>query len=167
MIDVTNVNMIRFVQKVYEFSQPQGLGILHFQPGEITEKEAKSFIKDNGEIALDYVKGRACKMFVTKQNDGLFIRNSWYDHTDSQLFELLDSVGIKNIVKKQQHGGACNCSDCRKERGEGPYDIMKDFKQTNKSSFIVHKDAYSSPHKRMEYPMREDQRLAEPRDNDK
>jgi len=118
MIDVTGVDIIKFIQKVYELSQPQGLGLLHFRSGDLTEEDAKSFIRDDGEVHLDYVKGRSCKMNVTKEDGKLLIRNSWYDHTDSQLSELLEFVGIKNAAKTQ-HGSACNCGDCREKRGGG------------------------------------------------
>jgi hypothetical protein len=32
-IDITGVDMVEFVKKVYELSLPQGMGFLHYQEG--------------------------------------------------------------------------------------------------------------------------------------
>ena len=91
MIDITGTDLIKFVKKVYELSQPQGLGFLHYQEGGLSDEEAKTLIKENGNyvVNMDYVKGRACKMIVFRKNNKLLIQDSWYDHTDNQLKELL------------------------------------------------------------------------------
>jgi len=131
MIDVTDVNMVKFVQKVYELSQPQGMGMLHYQSGGLTSAEATELINADGTVNLDYVKGRACKMYTRKKEGRLVIDDKWYDHTNEQLAELLEHVGLSMTpgTRTDEHGAACNCADCRDKRGEGPYNPMDTFKQ--------------------------------------
>jgi len=104
MIDIGSVDLIKFVQKVYDLSQPQGLGHLHFEEGKLSDEEAKEILdefKKPGHIPsdvilhMDYVKGRACKMVVwTRANGTIYMRDSWFDHTDKQLDELLSEFSI-------------------------------------------------------------------------
>ncbi len=95
MIEITRIDLVKFVQKVYDLSMPQGLGYLHFQDGQLESEEAERIIdawKDNKRMAvdMDYIKGRSCKMHVHKEGKKLWIQSSWYDHTESQLKELLE-----------------------------------------------------------------------------
>jgi len=119
-IEITGVDLVEFTKKVYELSVPQGLGILHFTDSLLTTDEANNLInifkKDNRiALNLDYVHGRACKMVVFKKEGKLFIRSSWYDHTNAQLKQLLDTFNI-NMSVTWEHGIACNCTDCRRNR---------------------------------------------------
>lgn len=118
-IEITGINLHEFAKKVYELSMPQGLGFLHFQEGGLDDDFVKKLfpIVENNRIALDldYVKGRACKMIVFKENDKLYIRDSWYDHTNTQLQLLLEHFNIK-LNQTIEHGIACNCSDCQYTR---------------------------------------------------
>jgi len=124
MNKITGVDLVKFAQKVYELSRPQGAGFMHFTLEPLSEEDAKSMMIKNpfpgdGQciMTMDYVKGRACKMQVFKTGEDLFIGDSWYDHTDNQLAELLEAF---NIIPPQfgEHGCACNCVVCRNKRGE-------------------------------------------------
>lgn len=120
MIDVTGIDLVEFAKKVYELSVPQGMGILHFTPSPLTDEVAKSIIalsKDDKRIALsmDYVRGRACKMHVRREDGKLTISDTWYDHTDRIYQQLLDHFNIQKPAEKE-HGCACNCIDCQHER---------------------------------------------------
>jgi hypothetical protein len=118
MIDITGVDLIKFVQKVYELSVPQGLGFLHFQPGGLSTEDAKCYINETGPDAvnMDYVHGRACKMFARREKDGkIVIGNSWYDHRDDQLEQLLAAFHLVRLFG-YEHSCACNCTDCQKKR---------------------------------------------------
>jgi len=119
MIDVTNVDMVKMIKKVYELSVPQGLGFIHFEAGDsLTDEEAKSFIKKDGTVEMDYVKGRACKFGAYRSlgKEPVIINDSWYDHTDEQFKELLEHVGLTYPGSKE-HGCACNCQNCQEKRG--------------------------------------------------
>ena len=116
MIDITGVDLAKFVQKVYELSAPQGLGFLHFKAEPLSEEDTKSIaeqpLRGSVRLNMDYVYGRACKMVVWEKDGKLQIRDSWYDHTDDQFRELLEEFGI-TLKTTGEHGCACNCKDCR------------------------------------------------------
>lgn len=97
MIDITGTDLVKFAQEVYALSQPQGLGIVHYRAGELDAETARRLVDEGkGRIALsmDYVRGRACKMTVYKQDGRLEIRERWFDHSDEQLTELLRRCNI-------------------------------------------------------------------------
>jgi len=109
MINVTGVDITKLVCAVYDLSQPQGMGMLHFKPGPLPIEDAEDIIK-RGEksnysdgsltpiIYMDYVMGRSCKFTLYRDKDGgLFIKKYWYDHTEEQLHTLLQKVGIANV----------------------------------------------------------------------
>jgi hypothetical protein len=116
MIDITGVDLVKFAQKVYELSSPQGLGFMHFTPEPLSDEEAKELVDLNKDskypLSMDYVYGRACKMTVFAEEGKLEIHDSWYDHTDKQFKDLLSEFGIKLDLHKK-HSPACNCIDCR------------------------------------------------------
>lgn len=122
MIEITGVNLIKFIRKVYELSIPQGIGILHYKEGILSNEEVISLLHPLNPIIIDmdYVKGRACKMQVFKIKENLFIRDNWYDHTNEQLRELLKHA-LPNDVKFQvldcqEHSVVCECIDCQVKR---------------------------------------------------
>lgn len=114
MIEITGVDLVKFAQKAYELSVPQGLGFMHFTPRPLDESEAKEMICMEGRcpLSMDYVHGRACKLTVFKEDNKLFVPPSWYDHTDEQFRNLLEAFGIK-LEKAGEHGCACNCVKCQ------------------------------------------------------
>ena len=98
-IEVTGVDLRELVRAAYDLSRPQGLGFLHFQQGSLTDEEVDALVKPppygRTLVSLDYVKGRACKFAVWADENGKrWIRGDWYDHTDADLSELLERVGI-------------------------------------------------------------------------
>jgi len=118
MIDITGVDLVKFVQRVYDLSSPQGMGFMYFTPEPLSVEEAREIIDSfkNDEsvaVSLDYIKGRSCKMHVFKEGGKLQIHDNWYDHTDQQLKDLLSSTGVS--IKSDpicEHGFCCNCNDC-------------------------------------------------------
>lgn len=99
MIKITGVDLVRFVQKVYDLSKPQGLGFMHYEKGGMSEQDAKAIAdtaRPEGRIVLsmDYIRGRACKMTVFREGNDLYIPNDWFDHNKDQLDHLLNHVGI-------------------------------------------------------------------------
>ena len=97
-LDVTGVDLRKLIREVYNLSVPQGLGHLHYTPEGLSDDEVNQILSNTGythlAVAMDYVKGRACKMNVYKEDDRLYIPDKWFDHTDEQLVELLKRVGI-------------------------------------------------------------------------
>jgi len=125
-IDVTGIDLIKFIKEVYKLSIPAGLGWLHFTEGELTSEEAKEISdiwKNDKQFALemDYIGGRACKMIVFRIKNKLYIRSPWFDHTDIQLKKLLKTVWPKDKpfpeLKEEEHGISCHCVHCQSKRG--------------------------------------------------
>ena len=97
MIDITGVDLVELTKAAYRLSAPQGLGFLHAKDGELSDEEAQRLIQDDPYMPLrmDYVHGRACKLGVYKIKERLYIYDMWYDHTDDDLEELLEAVGVE------------------------------------------------------------------------
>jgi hypothetical protein len=113
MIEITGVDLVELVQRVYTMSQPVGLGVLHYTPKPLSRCEAEEYIISDGTIVinLDYVRGRCCKFSVRSEDNKLYTERAWYDHTDNELKYLLGSFGIR-IKEFADHYGSCNCIDC-------------------------------------------------------
>lgn len=116
MIDITGVDLVKFAQKVYELSAPKGLGFLQYTSGGLSADDAAAMISDGkNPLSMDYVGGRCCKMNVFREGDRLMIRDSWFDHTDEQLKQLLSFFGI-TAPGGAVHGFSCECSACATKR---------------------------------------------------
>ena len=44
MIDITEIDLVEFVKRVYDLSKPQGLGFLHYEAGQLSTDEAKKIV---------------------------------------------------------------------------------------------------------------------------
>jgi len=129
-VEITDVDLVEFVKKVYELSNPQGLGALHFQMGYLSDEDAKKIVEyGKGGVHMDYVHGRACKMNVFKEDDKLFIGTPWHDHTEGQLKSLLEHFNI-SYEPEGDHNPSCNCDECRAKIGKEPQDAMGDLMKT-------------------------------------
>jgi hypothetical protein len=116
-IEITGVDLKAFAKKVYELSQPRGLGFLHFKPGPLSDDEVRPLLSD-GHTALnmDYVKGRGCKMHVFRDAGKLFITSPWFDHTDEELHKLLTECGMTAPPAQKPHVVSCECDNCNQRR---------------------------------------------------
>ena len=103
MIDVTEAPLGTLIRSAYTMSTPRGLGFLHATADELSEGEINSIQSacERSTIyaaCMDYVRGRACKFEVLKRDGRLYVKNRWYDHSDNQLYALLETVGIDRSV---------------------------------------------------------------------
>jgi hypothetical protein len=95
IVRIPHFLLVEFIQKAYDLSQPQGMGLLHFRPGSLSQDEALQIIHkgDGRTIHMDYVHGRAVKLTIPHDIGGHYIKfrdtNPWYDHTPQQFNELL------------------------------------------------------------------------------
>lgn len=103
MIDITGVDLKELVKKAYELSNPQGMGYIHFREGPLSDADAQAILdiqqpSYGAILSMDYVKGRSVKLTVFQQDDKLYVRNDWFDHSEDQLKELLRylNVGERN-----------------------------------------------------------------------
>ena len=97
MIEITGVDLKKFVQEVYKLSRPQGMGYLHYKDGDLPENQVAEILARGDKskqfaVSMDYVLGRACKMTVHRQGDKLFINDGWFDHDPSDLQTLLSRI---------------------------------------------------------------------------
>ncbi len=126
-VDITGVMLPKFVKEVYIRSGAQGLGVLHYKPEGLTNDEVNEILDvtqfGSTILSLDYIHGRACKMTVFKENDGIYINYPWYDHTHEAFVGLLKAVWPKGkpfpVLKPNPHNPSCNCIECRNKRAEG------------------------------------------------
>ena len=96
-IDVSKLDLLEIVKAAYDLSKPIGMGFIHYTPEPLTNEEAASLIDLTSSIvvALDYVKGRCVKFTVFKHNNKFYINDKWYDHTESDLQELLERASTE------------------------------------------------------------------------
>lgn len=101
MIDITGCDMRALVKAAYDLSRPQGMGMLHFQPGQMQDEDADLLLagafRPTGYNALylDYVKGRAVKLNVYRdvENGNLYVYRDWYDHSPTDMNLLMAAIG--------------------------------------------------------------------------
>lgn len=98
-IDITGIDLRKFVSEVYNISNPVGMGFLQYMDGEIPEETLNRIVEQGNNntmlaIHMDYVHGRQCKMTVFKSGDQLRAPDFWYDHTEAEYVELLKRCGI-------------------------------------------------------------------------
>lgn len=98
MVEVPQDKLIALIKGAYERSHAIGLGYLQPHEKSLSDEDAEALIEKTGRVAvsLDYVNGRQCKFNVWRDEDGKLWTNkdAWYDHSSSQLADLLSSVGI-------------------------------------------------------------------------
>ena len=63
MIDITGLDKAVILAALYNAAKPQGLGVLHYTPDDMTRAEAAKIVA-NTELQLyfDYIKGRVLKV---------------------------------------------------------------------------------------------------------
>lgn len=93
MIEVTSIDLKELIKAAYKLSRPQGMGFVHFEEGELDKDSINKIIdKTNNDycaLSMDYVKGRAVKLTVFKEDGKLFIPNRWFDHSEEDLINLI------------------------------------------------------------------------------
>lgn len=99
MIKVTGASLTELVKAAYDLSLPQGMGFAHYEPGPMSDERAQAIVGRHAAdsriaVSMDYVNGRAVKMTVFRTGGDLWIRKDWFDHSDMQLAELLDRIGV-------------------------------------------------------------------------
>lgn len=61
MIDLKNKDKAEVLAKLYNASQPLGMGIFHFDSSDMTIERARELL-DSGRTYFDYLKGRVMKI---------------------------------------------------------------------------------------------------------
>lgn len=63
MVDISNLSKGKVLAALYNASHPQGMGILHFNPAQMTEEEANGLLQQ--QTYFDYLMGRVMKVEIT------------------------------------------------------------------------------------------------------
>jgi hypothetical protein len=72
MISIEGLNKAQVLAALYNASKPLGMGIIHFDPKDMTEEEAQKEIDIRLEfdsIYFDYLKGRVMKVDLTSDSE--------------------------------------------------------------------------------------------------
>jgi hypothetical protein len=65
-IDISEINKAELLKALYDHSQPQGMGILHYDPRPMTLEEADELTSgDDVCLYFDYLKGRVMKVDIS------------------------------------------------------------------------------------------------------
>lgn len=101
-IEITGANIRDAIKSAYRNSRPQGLGMLHFVPGDLDEETVeliasrpRDLVHGVSMVHMDYVHGRAVKMTIYTKDDKMYIAERWYDHNDTQLQTFLAEIKAK------------------------------------------------------------------------
>lgn len=100
MIDITGIPLTEVAKAAYDLSRPQGMGFLHYQEGSLSDEDAAKLVNEDHRscpLEMDYVRGRAVKLTVFRKDGKLLILNKWFDHSESDLEELLSRIGVKSV----------------------------------------------------------------------
>lgn len=105
LVQVTGCDLVVLLKAAFRLSRHQGLGILEcVLPGanELTTEEAKNIIEHTSNVIylldVDYIKGKAVKLQVFRQNKNdqdWWIDSRWFDHQPAQFTKLMESIGLR------------------------------------------------------------------------
>lgn len=85
-LDISKLNKAEVLASLYNNSKPQGLGILHFEPEDMTKKEAEEIIKS--QTYFDYFKGIVMKVDLSG------------DTLDPRLYDRDNGIGAAERALK-------------------------------------------------------------------
>jgi hypothetical protein len=94
-IDITGLDKAEVLAALYNASRPQGLGVLHYRPGDMSVDDArKLLVPIRGRFYFDYVGGRPLKVDINERelDVTLYDRNNGDGAAVSALQHLLSSV---------------------------------------------------------------------------
>jgi len=88
MIDIRGLDKAEVLKALYNASHPQGMGMLQFSPGPLTDDEVKKCMAHG--TYFDYVKGRVMKVEIG--GDDLDPRLYDRDNGDGAAFRALEEL---------------------------------------------------------------------------
>lgn len=123
--------VLRAIAKAsFALAQPVGMGFIHFNENHVlTNEEADSFISESFDgqkiivLEMDYVKGRQCKTYVRKIEDGHFVLlNNVYERDRGLPETMLQKAkeileGIEKPISRDEMYKGESLTLCLKEYG--------------------------------------------------
>jgi hypothetical protein len=88
-MDISKLSKAKVLAALYNRAKPLGMGLLHYQPEDMTIEEAQSIL-DSGETYFDYVKGRVMKIDLSSNNlrTELYNRDNGENAAENVIFSL-------------------------------------------------------------------------------
>lgn len=90
MISIKGISKAKVLAALYNRARFQGMGILHYDPTDMTEEEAQKLL-DSGQTYFDYLKGRVMKVDLK----GDWLNPMLYDRDNglgAAEFAILDAL---------------------------------------------------------------------------
>lgn len=108
MVEIPTDKIREAVKFAYSRSRAQGMGVLHFTPGDLPDEDVDAILGRTAGavevvVSMDYVKGRACKFHVYSDRGDpprYFTNPRWFDHSDGDLVDLLNELGVEEPEAK-------------------------------------------------------------------
>lgn len=90
------------VKAAFSASRPQGLGMLHHRPDDLTEAELDTVMaiyRRDGTIRIDYLRGRSMKfdLFYDAETADFYFDLDWYDHGRHAAEQLMRNVDLPDV----------------------------------------------------------------------
>jgi len=134
--------VLRAIAKAsFALAQPVGMGLTHFRGNHIlTNEEADSFISESFDgqqiivLEMDYVKGRQCKTYIRKIEDGHFVLlNNVYERDrglpESMLKKAKEILeGVEKPISRDEMYKGKSLTLCLKEYGYNRFPAESDWK---------------------------------------
>lgn len=105
MVSIKGLSKAAVLAALYNHSHAQGLGVLQFDPAEMTESEAADILRNRGErLYFNYLKGRVIKVSLasdTEFDESLYDRDNGYGAAQ----RAVDSITQNSETKHKPEWG--------------------------------------------------------------
>lgn len=93
MIDISKLDKADVLRVLYNNARPQGMGYLHFVPGDMSKEEARLIIK-SGQTYFDYLKGRVMKVNLSGStfDPWLYDRDNGYEAAANAIADITEEL---------------------------------------------------------------------------
>ncbi len=98
MVDIPLNSTAAALAALYNASQPQGMGILHYTPEDMTEAEAAEILSKSDDKYADYIKGRIIKTDFSGGQTSLRLFDR--DIGDGAGYKALVAAGVISSVEQ-------------------------------------------------------------------
>lgn len=91
-MNISKYNKADVLRILYNNSKPQGMGFLHFDPIDMTKKQAQDLLDDLGPLKyFDYLKGRVMKIDLSNDelDTRLYNRDNGIDAAEKAIVSFL------------------------------------------------------------------------------
>lgn len=112
MIDISDLSKAQVLAALYNASRPFGMGMLHFEPGDMTTEQAQSIFDSRGDditamfgrkanpntYRFEYLKGRLMKVDLS----GDCFDSQWYDRDigDGAAARAVEQIRLETISQE-------------------------------------------------------------------